>query len=106
MIILPHKVSLAQQQSCMDVLGVPPFLLRTVTVIANAGLSVVRYRNEEECRCRNQSVIGIGRPSPVPECSSTRCRMPAASDLMPMPSYGKNANNTVNGPSLAWQKDR
>jgi hypothetical protein len=64
MIILHRKASLAQQQPCMGVLGVPPFLLRTVTVIANAGLSGVRYRNEEKCRCRNQSVIGIGRHGP------------------------------------------
>jgi hypothetical protein len=47
----------------------------------NAGLSSiwsVRYRNEQKCRCQNQSSTGIRGPSPVPECSGTglRYRMP------------------------------
>ncbi len=55
----------------------------------------VRYRNEQQSWCRNHSGTGIRVPSPVPECSRTGLRyrmpdgtpMPAASTLMPMPSY-------------------
>ncbi len=60
----------------------------------NAGLSgirSVRYRNEQECRCRNRSGAGIRGPSPVPECSGTglkyhmsecRCKLPQTSLCM------------------------
>ncbi len=36
------------------------------------------YRNELNCRCREQSGTGIRGPSPGPECTGTglRCRMP------------------------------
>ncbi len=43
----------------------------------NAGLSViwsVRYQNEQECRCRNQSGTGLRGPSPVLECSGNGLR--------------------------------
>ena len=43
------------------------------------GIQSVRYRNEKECRCRNQSCTGMKKnadagTSPVSECSGTRLR--------------------------------
>ncbi len=55
----------------------PSFNLRTVFV--NAGLSGfrsvrLRYRNEKECRCRNQSGTGIRGPILVTQCSGTNAK--------------------------------
>jgi hypothetical protein len=36
-----------------------------------SGIQSVRYRNEQKCRCRNQSGTEIRGPSSVPECSGT-----------------------------------
>jgi hypothetical protein len=71
----------------MDLQGV--FLSSTISTVyrfykhrnaGESGIRSVRYRNEKECRCWNQSGTGIKIPSPVPECSCTglRCQMSAA----------------------------
>jgi hypothetical protein len=81
------------------------FLLQAVRAMGMQGVRLstsfqsALYRNDKERRCWNQSGTRIRGPSPVPEfsCKGLRCRMPmlmpAASTLMPMPSY------MVNGPS-------
>jgi hypothetical protein len=54
-----------------------------------SGIRSVRFRNEKECRCLNQSDTGIRGPSPVPECSATgtlRYRAEMSDARMPMPS--------------------
>jgi hypothetical protein len=73
----------------MDVQGVSLFLppaVRTCSVyhffnfrnVGLSGIQSVRYRNEQKCRCRNQSGTEIRAPGPVTECSGTglRYRMP------------------------------
>jgi hypothetical protein len=54
-----------------------------------SGIRSVQYRNEQKCRCQNQSEIVIRRPGPEPECCGTglRCWNSDASILMPVPSY-------------------
>jgi hypothetical protein len=54
--------------------GCTPFSLRSVFV--NAGSRNGWYRNEKECRCRNQSGTEIRGPSPVCSGTGLRCRMP------------------------------
>ena len=71
--------------------GVPLFKCRNVGLF---GIQSFRHQNEQKCQFRNQSGTRIRGTSPVPECSGTglRYRMPAASTLLPMPSYGQKAH--------------
>ena len=48
-----------------------------------SGIRSVQYRNEQKCRCQNQSGIVIRRPSPEPECCGTglRCRISYAGGI-------------------------
>ncbi len=70
--------------------GVPLFKCRNVELF---GIQSFRHQNEQKCQFWNQSGTRIRGTSPVPEWSGTglRYRMPAASTLLPMPSYGQKA---------------
>jgi hypothetical protein len=69
------------------------------------GIRLVRYRNEKECRYRNQSGTGIMEPGPVPErngvcrghqpccrCSTMALLQVALSSVVPFTEYTQSGN--------------
>ncbi len=102
---MDEKVKSILNFSLPAVQGVPLFKCRNVGLF---GIQSFRHQNEQKCKFWNQSGTRLRGTSPVPECSGTglRYRMPAASTLLPMPSYGQKAH--LDSTMIHWgnNKDR